>query len=217
MGQRSNQRMQDSLAIAAKASAGYTFGTTTVVPIVGQLLVAAGVQSAFPGIGWITAGITAAVAGTIALVIALRAGHKRRQEAVAQAEQLGIPDAAEVPGFVVQALNNGPAWRGERAGKLVVALQKDAAKGRLDKKSSQKDASRLRILMTIDLLERADERGTPAVGVPPAAPVTALAREYGSRPMTVEGYLGVDGTTLLGGLALIGVIGFVGYTLSQEK
>lgn len=162
MGQRTEQRVKDSISIVAKTGAGYVTGTTTVVPIVGQLLVAAGAQMGFPGIGWVTAGATAVVAGTIALVIAIRAGQKRRKEAVAQAEELGIPDASEVPGFVVQALNNGPEWRGDRAGKLVVALQKAGDKKRMGTKGAQKDASRLRILLTLDLLERADERGTSA-------------------------------------------------------
>lgn len=205
---------QDTVAVLSQTAAGWATGTATVVPIVGQLLVAAGVQMAIPGIGWITAGATAAVAGTIALVMALRRGKMRKQQAVEQARALGIPDAEEVPAFTVQALGNGPAWRGRQAGKLIQRVQRQVQKhgpSALQKKSNQKDLSRIKVLATLDLLDRAEARGTPVE--PPAAPVPVLAQEYGSRPASVEGYLGADGAERLGLLVLLGVAGVITYNI----
>ena len=71
---------------------------------VGAMLTTGAAAAAIPGVGWVAAAGLGAGAGIITLVGALRGGGMRKQEAAALAAQLGIPDAANVPGFTVRAL-----------------------------------------------------------------------------------------------------------------
>lgn len=177
---------QDAATVGAKALAAGASGVT-LAPTVAALLTAAGVAGATtPVVGWILAGGMAAAAGTIALVQALRSAKVRRDEAVAMAEQLGIPDAAEVPGFVTRALEWDPAKRNKEMGQVAARLQK----GRYVFRKQDKDISRLRILAAIDLIERAAARGA----APPPAPAATREATYGPPPMamTVGEPLGIS-------------------------
>lgn len=86
------------------------------------LATAAGL-SAIPVAGWIAAAGIGITAGTIQLVIAIREGKARKAEAVQRAQELGIPDAAMVPGYTVKALEASPAWREKQVKKLLKRYQ----------------------------------------------------------------------------------------------
>jgi len=182
----SAQVASDSIAVVGKtASVGVAVAMS---PVVSGLLISAGVSAASaPVVGWIIGGILGATAGTILLVQALHAGKIRKQEAIQQAQALGIPDADTIPSFLVQALKQGPAWRGKQAGRLNKSLVEAKRKGHLDRKSAQKNVSKLRLLLILDANERA-----AALGNGPKADVSALEQEHGAMPVDQAGSVASD-------------------------
>ena len=168
----SPQTAKDSIAVlSTTASTVVTVGTSSAVA---GLLTSAGVTaSAVPVVGWVVGGVLAATAGTIALVGAVRRGKMRKAEAISAAKAAGIPDAEEVPAFLVQAMKAGPAWRGKQTDKIVKRVMKDQKKGNTGK-SAQKDLSRLKLLAVLDLHERAALRGNEPPAVAPEAAARAV-------------------------------------------
>lgn len=186
---------QDAVKVGASTLGAGSAGLLTVGPAVAGLLTAAGVSASAPVVGWIVAGGLALAAGIIGLVGALRAGKARKDEAVAMASQMGLPDPEEVPGFVARALRNGPAWRGAELGKLK-ALH---GLGKLFRKE-RKTAAKIAILSVLDLQERAAARGA----LPPSAPPTLLVQAYQSRstPAIVQQAYDWTWPIMIGGLGV---------------
>lgn len=94
----------------------------------------------------ITLAITAISVGLPILVAAIKRGQVNRQQAIALAEKLGIPDAAEVPGFVARVMKMSP----DKIAKV---------RARLAGKSSKKSKSKLAVLDNVSKLKSAMRSG----------------------------------------------------------
>lgn len=169
-------------ASAAASLAAISAGTATgASAVVGSLMSAAGVSAvAAPPWSWVVAGGLALAAGTIQLVSALRRGKLRKADAVAEAQRLGIPDAATVPAFVVRCLEDYQTdprrlyWTGYRV-QSQLDRKKRGVLGFAWLRSRYKLEAKLRIIGALIALEKASARKQE----PPAAPAATLQAEYG--------------------------------------
>lgn len=143
----------DTAKVTAAAAGGVVTGAAAASSIT-TLLVAGGVAATVPVVGWITAGVLAAAAGTVALVMALKQGKIRKDEAIAAAKKLGMGSYAElVPAFTVGALK----WPKARREKVLARMEKQYAKmkgkkgvfPKLYAKDVEKLAAKIKILKAI--------------------------------------------------------------------
>jgi hypothetical protein len=123
-----------------------TVGTgASAAGAVSSLMVAAGGSAAIPVAGWVAAGVLAAAAGTVALVAAIKGGKKRRAEAIAEAQRLGIPNAADVPGYVTRAMK----WNTAKLRKELVKARRKLGHKRKGGRAWQKWKSRRMVLRAL--------------------------------------------------------------------
>jgi len=173
------QRLSDVGYVAFKSGSavlgvavGNVTGTSGATVLVEALLSAAGASAGAIGPGTIAAIGMGAIAGTIALVMAIRKGKATRKQAIALAQDLGFEGADSIPAFTVRALKkdaiNRDALRDSQLNKVSRLKNRAPMSHRLRK-------ARLKLLLldTIDLAEKAEKRG-----VVPPPDVEAAEAEY---------------------------------------
>jgi hypothetical protein len=171
-------------------------------------LSAAGVSAAVPIAGWIVAGGITLFVGIQQLVSGLKNAKVRREEAVARAKELGLPDPETVPSFVVGALSWDAQKRNKELGKLVTKLPTYAK--RKSKKKFDQTVAKVKILAALNLLDRQQA----SLNLPPSPPPQQVALITGVKPKqdiggsdwllpTVAGVAGVSAVLILG-YAVIG-------------
>jgi len=153
------QGVQDALKVGTAAAAPLA---APAAALVGALLSGAAASSAVPVGGWIVAGGLAAAAATIQLVQVLKQGKMRRSKVVQLAQQLGVPDAAEVPAWLTHVSKLSSEQRNRLGDKLAKLLKKKHLKDQHKKKIEAK----LRILAAIELESRAAKLKAAAAGGP---------------------------------------------------
>jgi hypothetical protein len=102
-------------------------------------------------------------AGAMSLVQVGKRRTLRTQEVVALGKQLGFPQAAAFPDFVIDALASGRSWRKVQAN----VLEKKIAKGR---GKSWINTSKLQLLGVIEAMDRADQRASMGLRAIPPSP-----------------------------------------------
>ena len=133
--------------------------------IQGQM--ALGAASGFAAGGPIGAAIGGVSAGVMGLVNAVREAKMNRQEAVALAEEMGIPFASEVPSFIVSAIE----WTPEKRASELEEYQRKLGKHNIwDAFQNEKRLGyKIEILASIDALERCAAAGRCNATAPQAA------------------------------------------------
>lgn len=184
---------------AATVGGAVATGAFVTAPGVVSLLSAAGVLAAAPAppVTTLIAGGIALAAGVVALVKVVRAGKARKKEAIAMAQQMGIPDAEQLPGFIVKAINNGPIWRAKTLGKMQANLDR----GRIPLfRSRTRYERKAHVLAAVVSAVSLSEMAVARQAEPPPLPPQVLVQEYGSND-----YGGSQGTlvwVMLGGGAM---------------
>ncbi len=220
--QRDVEKSQrDAAAVGAAVGAvgtGVAVGTSVATGAVGTLLTAAGVTAtALPVIGWIAGGVMALTAGTIATVRLVRKKKANNAEMVKLAQQMGLPNADEAPGFTAKAIKMPVAEVTklmDNYAKRIQRMEADkgvgqalrsvgrAVVGRSAKETKEiaKLKSRLGLLGAVYLLHQAELRGQE----PPEAMGRVQVPDVDLNPAART--MGVDNTTLIvGGAVLVGV------------
>lgn len=169
-----------------------------------------------PPASFIVAGSLVGIGAAIGIVVAVRAGKRKRDDIVRIATAAGIPDAAEVPAFTARAVKLSHSKLAQLAQKYAEKIDKLEVKGKRflgikvgsGDKAIHKYQSRLKIIAAADLLQQAIAMGR--VPPPPMAP--NLEAHYG-KDTSIDSILGdlppwapwaVVGTSvvLIGALAL---------------
>ena len=94
----------------------------------GSLLVGAGAASTVPVAGWVVGGTMAAAAGTVALVQGIKKRRMSKAQAIRWAKKLDLPDAEEVPGFVLKLSRKDKQWRARVRSRYAKRLAKNREK-----------------------------------------------------------------------------------------
>jgi len=114
---------------------------------------------------------TTAKQGLNSMVAGVRSGAARKEQLIAIAQQLGVPDAAEFPGFTVRAVKKSTAWRARKARHFKKVVDRLERKGKRNNRW-KKDKSKLAILAIAEQMQQAEQAGKL-----PASNVT-LADDY---------------------------------------
>lgn len=101
-----------------------TTSLSTGTAFVGALAPALAAGTAIPVAGWIVAGLGALAAAVAGIVDAVRRAKVRRQEAVAWAQQVGLPDADQVPGYIVRLQQMDPTQRAREGQRLTAVVDR---------------------------------------------------------------------------------------------
>lgn len=208
----------------------------------GSMMTAAGVAVMQPPpYGWIVAAGLAVTAGTIELVTKILHGQWNKKQIVAAAQQAGIPDAAEVPGFTARALKMSPAKLAKtadairkklgkehphRAGKtaagiLTMGLSTIGHKKHASKEQAKNEA-KLKILGAVDIIKSAIAQGKMAPPDPAAAavvediaattPVDPVIAEAGTDP-------GLSSVIpwVVAGLSAVALLGLIAFAVTRSR
>jgi len=158
-------RQQESLVYTAEIT-GRALAVPASAATVTSLLSAAGVSSAAGPAGWVIAGGLALAASIISLVDMIKRRNLREAQAIQIAQQLGLPAAASVPGWIFEALAMGPNQRKVEAGKL----QNKLARGGTLGNPVWDIQTKLSILGILDLMEMAAKRAEAGLTPMPPSP-----------------------------------------------
>jgi len=193
-----------------KETAGFvaTQSVSASVTVVSTLLASAATSSTVPVAGWIIgAGLTIA-AGVIELVSVVKRRRLRESEAVAMAIQLGIPEAASMPGWIFDALGMGRFER-IREGQTI---EKKLGRGGSMFNPEWDLRLKLVILGTLEAMDAAAER--VAMGLTPTPPtpqeMASLVNQANQIQKNVKIAEGLRWTLV------VGVLGTTAYLLFSE-
>lgn len=194
---RAKETVATSIAIT-----GNVVGVVGTATTVSGLMAAAGVSAATaPVVGWIVAAGLAIAASIVKLVGMIKQRRLREAQAVQVAQQLGIPGAASVPGWLFDALSLQKNQRKVEAQKL----QKKMARGGTLGNPMWDIRTKLTILGVLEALDMAQQR--QAAGLSPVPPSPELVRGIAARAKRIQTnaelaeYLRYG--LILGGLSLI--------------
>jgi hypothetical protein len=91
----------------------------------GSLLAAGAAASTVPVAGWVVGGALAVGAGTLALVQGIQKRKMSKAQAIRWAKRLKLPDAEEVPGFVLKLSRKDKSWRARVRSRYAKRLSKN--------------------------------------------------------------------------------------------
>jgi len=121
----------------------------------GSLLAAGAAASTVPVAGWVVGGALAAGAGTLALVQGIQKRRMSKAQAIRWAKKLKLPDAEEVPGFVLKLSRKDQSWRAKVRSRYAKRLAKN--KERQGKWSDHPGRQRFVQILTLGI-KRGPER-----------------------------------------------------------
>jgi len=183
---------------------GSVAGIPSTAGAVAGMMAAAGAASTAPVVGWVVAGGLALASGIISLVQMFKKRRIREEQAVQIAQQLGIPEAASVPGWIFDALKMTPSRRVLEARRI----EKQLSRGGTLRNPVWRAKTKLVILGAIELVEMADRRAQ--AGLRPIPPTVAEVKTIMSRTEQIKRrnkiaeYVRMG--SVVGGLALIGYL-----------
>jgi len=160
-------RQQESLVYTGQLAARVAT-LSTGAAAVNSLFAAAGASTAGGPVGWVVAGGLALAGATLQLISLIKQRNLREAQAIQVAQQLGLPGAAAVPGWIFEALAMGPNQRHIEG----LKLEKKLGKGGSLFNPEWDIRTKLTILGLLDLMDMAARRaelGLPAV--PPSPQV----------------------------------------------
>ena len=187
---------------------GSVAGIPSTAATVSGLVAAAGASSAAPVVGWVVAGGLVVAAGIIQVVTMLKQRRIRESQAIQIAQQLGIPGAASVPGWIFEALKMTPSRRKIEAQRLERAL----SRGGTIKDPVWRAKTKLTIIGAIDLIEMADARA--AKGLRPIPPTEAEVRAIMAKTEDIKRRTRMAEYAKIGVVA--GALGLLGYALFSD-
>lgn len=199
---------QAEVAVTGVSITGQALAVPTTALTVAKLMAAAGASSAAGPVGWIVGGGLALAASVIQVVTMFKQRRLRESQAVQLAQQLGIPGAASVPGWIFEALKMGPNRRKVEADRL---LRKQARGGSL-KDPIWKINTKLTILGVIDLMEMADQRAR--MGLRPIPPTEAEIRAIVAKTEDIKRRARVREYAKIG--LFVGALGLLAYVLVED-
>ncbi|MCH9834766.1 hypothetical protein K0U83_03855 [bacterium] len=181
---------------------GSVAGVPSTAGAVAGMMAAAGASSAAPVVGWVVAGGLALASGIISLVQMFKQRRIRESQAIQIAQQLGIPEAASVPGWIFEALKMTPSRRTLEARRI----EKQLSRGGTLRNPVWRSKTKLAILGAIELVEMADKRSR--AGLRPIPPTVAEVKTIMARTEQIKrrnkmaeyARMGV----VVGGIALLG-------------
>ena len=199
-------RAQEGLVYTAEVT-GRALTVPASAAVVTSLLAKAGVVAATAGpVGWAVAGGMALAASIISLVDMIKRRNLREAQAIQIAQQLGLPAAASVPGWIFEALAMGPNQRKVEAGKL----QNKLARGGTLGNPVWDIQTKLSILGILDLMEMAAKRAEAGLmPMPPSPQMIQDVIDRADRAQTnakIAQYLRYG--LVLGGLGLVAYVLF---------
>lgn len=159
---------------AALAATGTVTGASKAVA---GLLSAAGATAAVPYAGWIAAGVMTVAASIIAVVSYAKRRTLKVNQVIQITTQLGFPQGAAFPNFILDALNEGKWWRYRQAEKI----EKDLAKG---KGKTWELTAKLQFLGIVEAMDQAEKRR--AMGLPPVAPTPEMVAMLEGRSQSIQ-------------------------------
>lgn len=183
---------------------GSTIGRAVSVPAsaaaVSGLLSAAGASTVAGPVGWVVAGGLALAASLIELIGMIKNRNLRESQAIAVAQQLGLPAAASVPEWIFDALAMGKYQRQREAEKLESKLAKGGTLGN----PIWDIRTKLSILGILDLMDEAAKRAEAGLSpIPPSPAMIQAVIDRAERAKTdaqIDQYLKYG--LVLGGLGL---------------